>query len=384
MTQYRRILWWVHCNPKKSYLTTVSLILIGFFVVPVEVPVVVPNVKESGWISAVIHDDPIKNIRELVDMLPSDDKSPFYLFLSWVFGFTISAVLPFALAVFFTMIIDKIFFPDLKLLLHVFRGKDAELSPFATVHLAEKLLPRLRSVWQAFCGKGEELSLFATGQLVEKLKEVSKFLTTISAGYKIPTYLLPGMSKALINSSPAKVFKITTLKPMKEFAQDESLMGFATDFVTELGMDKTLDRFVISDDIYADLDDAKLLKGFIGLHNASNITLMYISKNEFMRILHDMLISPEQADVLMFTGRLLFGVVTDSDLKVNEQKDAYGNSAYTVYAIEDKHDLEKYVSFFNALQRHCLAPEHRMSGNVICTIKSNSELAEKYGLVTDK
>ncbi len=272
--------------------------------------------------------------------------------------------------------------------------------------------PKLRSTLLAFRGRPDEFSWFARVQFEKRIDGIlPMFHRTTESEWEVTEEEMLHMANDLIHNSRSPIFHMTTLVPISEYCSSTGLVEFSGDTVKYANDNKkTLQRFLIIDDntdFDTEFDLAKQfslqdgikkfvtthvepekkyskikrcylwMKKFVTVQNdpeEPKIRLYYLGKGTFSDYQKKHGLDVDKLDVVMFSGRLLFGLLNDNNLQTKTT-----GGRYTAYAIVNGDTLDRYQQFFDSLVQHCKNPAHTNSGNVIEKIRAG-KLKNQYNI----
>lgn len=274
--------------------------------------------------------------------------------------------------------------------------------------------PKLTSTLLAFRGRPDEFSWFARVQFEKGVDKIlPMFHRTTESEWEVTEDDMLHMANDLIHNSRSPIFHMTTLVPISAYCSSTGLVEFSGDTVNYANDNKkTLQRFLIMDDDISFIDEFNLsskstllqegIKKFVRFHVESEkkysklrhyylrirkfvstksnpeepeIKLYYLGKRTFSDYQKKHGLDMDKLDVVMFSGRLLFGLLNDTDLRTKTT-----SGRYTAYAIVNGDTLDRYQQFFDSLVAHCKNPAHTSSGNVVEKIRDNADLQPQYNI----
>ena len=180
---------------------------------------------------------------------------------------------------------------------------------------------------------------------------------------------------------------MTTLEPISELAVQKGFRNFSDYFVAQTKQHgRTLARVVRCDDFTATFSlsgksekEIADVKWFVKLH-AGQSTLLCFASTEVMKLLARQCgLDATKLDVLMFDGRLVFGLLNRADTCELMKWDDDGREMCALYAVDQHSQILKYRDYFTKLINHCRTDTLAESGVVFDMLRKNG-WAKEYNI----
>lgn len=235
--------------------------------------------------------------------------------------------------------------------------------------VAFALFPNSDKALSAIRESSKPYARFSRRLVDDEVSDLGSILHAIrTSSHKVSPNQIKRYRSVLFEESDPQHVYVTTLKPILEF--DQSNKDFTNVLISEIkNCNARLVRFVVCDDFASMFnisgktsEQQATLKWFIGRHDPEWVQMYYISARavaDFCAACH---IQPTKADVLMYDGQLVFGLVNAENLAgVTDQLFVHDREA----------DIAKYQDLFAKMAQYCKDDGINDSGDVFQEIRKS-------------